>query len=82
MEFTTLARARQNCKQKKKKKKLRSEAIFKRKIICRWYEYQGNPDQNIFVSFRMIFITELSKNKSMKLWNASVKKCNEMYEVK
>ncbi|XP_016911679.2 NPC intracellular cholesterol transporter 1 homolog 1b-like [Apis cerana] len=45
-----------------------------------WYEYQGNPDQNIFVSFRMIFITELSKNKSMKLWNASVKKCNEMYE--
>ncbi|KAG6801155.1 NPC intracellular cholesterol transporter 1 1b [Apis mellifera caucasica] len=46
-----------------------------------WYEYQGNPDQNIFVSFRMLFITELSsKNQSMKLWNASVKKCNEIYE--
>ena len=48
---------------------------FKRIYNYRWYEYQGDPDMNDFISFRMIFNTDRPR------WNESTKTCDEMYDV-
>ncbi|CAL7944120.1 unnamed protein product [Xylocopa violacea] len=42
-----------------------------------WYEYQGDPDTNNFISFRMIFITK--DNSWKKFWNQATKTCDEKY---
>ncbi|KOX74661.1 Niemann-Pick C1 protein [Melipona quadrifasciata] len=39
-----------------------------------WYEYQGDPDMNDFISFRMIYNTNRSR------WNESTKTCDEIYD--
>ncbi|OAD57255.1 Niemann-Pick C1 protein, partial [Eufriesea mexicana] len=39
-----------------------------------WYEYQGNPDENNFISFRMIFVPD------KPYWNETVKSCEETYD--
>ncbi|XP_017791086.1 PREDICTED: Niemann-Pick C1 protein-like [Habropoda laboriosa] len=39
-----------------------------------WYEYQGDPDVNNFISFRMKFVTD------KPYWNQSVITCDQMYD--
>ncbi|XP_076221530.1 NPC intracellular cholesterol transporter 1 homolog 1b isoform X2 [Nomia melanderi] len=39
----------------------------------KWYEYQGNPDENDFIAFRLHFIPNNT------FWNKSAKKCSERY---
>lgn len=59
--------------------KLKVEHRYAHKIFeeydCRWYEYQGDPDVNNFISFRMIFVPD------KPYWNQSVKTCDEKYDV-
>ncbi|XP_076547894.1 NPC intracellular cholesterol transporter 1 homolog 1b [Osmia lignaria lignaria] len=46
-----------------------------------WYEYQGDPDANNLISFRMIFLTDQpSSNETVERWNEPVKRCNESYD--
>ncbi|XP_033180820.1 NPC intracellular cholesterol transporter 1 homolog 1b-like [Bombus impatiens] len=39
-----------------------------------WYEFQGDPDANGFIAFRMTFITD------KPYWNESTKTCDEQYD--
>ncbi|CAK9827722.1 NPC intracellular cholesterol transporter 1 [Anthophora retusa] len=40
-----------------------------------WYEYQGDPDVNNFISFRMTFVTD------KPYWNEPTLTCNKKYDV-